>query len=60
MKKFEYKKITVKLTETDLNKMGREGWELVTHTSVMSGTGLKQCFIFKRPRIIDEYIEKLD
>ena len=56
MKKFEYKKITGNLEEEDLNELGLEGWELVSHTTTQYtkyGEKIKDCnyghiYFFKR------------
>ena len=49
MKKFQYKTFQSALTDEVLNDLGKQGWELVSHTAVM-GTflGGGQYYIFKR------------
>ena len=37
MKKFEYITFQTKLTDTDLNKLGLEGWEMVTQQPSLLG-----------------------
>ncbi|TAE37114.1 MAG: DUF4177 domain-containing protein [Runella slithyformis] len=62
MTKFEYKVIEIKpesmwsmevapeLIEQNINKMGNEGWELVsTLPKTMTGSTVGITFIFKRP-----------
>jgi hypothetical protein len=49
MQKFEYYSFNVKLTNSDLNLLGSEGWELVTHTAVTAYGELGQYYVFKRP-----------
>ena len=55
MKKFEYKTTQTKLTDAELNKLGDEGWELITHTAVavnqfLSGAAFGQYYVFKREK----------
>jgi hypothetical protein len=55
MKKWEYKTVNDKLTETQLNSLGEEGWELVSHTAVatsnfLGGSGFGQYYVFKREK----------
>ena len=46
MQKWEYKVVGHTLTEAELNRLGREGWELV----IITGAGTVHCtMIFKRP-----------
>lgn len=52
-RKFEYKSYQEPLSDERLNKLGAEGWELVSHTAVFGGTGGAQYYIFKR-EIINE------
>lgn len=55
MKKWEYKHVNAKMSETELNQLGRQGWELVSHTGIatsdfLGGAGqFKQYYVFKRP-----------
>ena len=54
MQKFEYysfstKSFTTKLSNSELNALGSEGWELVTHTTVVFSGEIRQHYIFKRP-----------
>lgn len=50
--KFEYKTFQVKLDDSDLNKLGDQGWELVSHTAVavsnLMSSGFGQYYVFKR------------
>ncbi len=53
MKKWEYKTSQSKLTDTELNRLGKEGWELVSHTAVVAShflgaSDFKQYYVFKR------------
>lgn len=50
MKKFEYKTRKEYLKEHELNKLGDEGWELISHEAIyVSRThDIKQHYIFKR------------
>lgn len=48
MKKFEYKTFDKKVSDTELNKLGEEGWELVSHSAVCSYNIIIQYYIFKR------------
>jgi hypothetical protein len=54
MKKWEYKSFQDKLTDTIMNQLGKQGWELVNHTAVatsdfLGGAGqFKQYYVFKR------------
>lgn len=47
MKKFEYISFQEALSDSDLNRLGLEGWELVTHTAVVASE-FGQYYIFKR------------
>lgn len=53
MPKWEYKHVAVYLGELELNKLGQEGWELVSHSIVNrngtfnSGT-ISHYYTFKR------------
>lgn len=52
MKKFEYKTLDLipgnQYTEENLNKLGSDGWELVTVTTSKIGYDMKNRYIFKR------------
>lgn len=47
MKKFQYKTFNDQLSEDELNKLGNEGWELVTH-SVVNFIITIQYYVFKK------------
>ena len=51
---WEYKHFNSKLSETELNNLGKEGWELVSHTAIYAWGELKQYYVFKRPRYEQE------
>jgi hypothetical protein len=58
MKKFEYKTVSITKAglfkqkvnhDEELNKMGQEGWEIVTvYTPVSAGTSTEISYLFKR------------
>lgn len=49
MKKFEYKQVNSQMTNMEMNKLGAEGWEFVSHTACTYPSGqLIQCYFFKR------------
>ena len=54
MKKWEYRHFNEKLEERDLNRLGEDGWELVSHTAVavagLTSRGFGQYYIFKREK----------
>lgn len=56
MKKWEYKSVNAKLSDTQLNEFGEQGWELVSHTAVavsnlFGGSGFGQYYVFKREKL---------
>jgi hypothetical protein len=55
MKKWEYKSVNAKLSDTQLNEFGEKGWELVSHTAVavsnLLGSGFGQYYVFKREKL---------
>ena len=46
MKKWEYKHYNCRLIEEELNDLGDDGWELVSHTAAAMG----QYYVFKREK----------
>ena len=48
--KWEYKSFNQKLTDSDLNRLGEEGWELIVHTAVVNDSAFGQYYIFKRQK----------
>jgi len=50
-KKFEYRHFDYELTSGDLNNLGNNGWELVSHTGVAAYGQLNQYYVFKREKI---------
>lgn len=55
-KKWEYKSVNAKLSDTQLNEFGEQGWELVSHTAVavsnlFGGSGFGQYYVFKREKL---------
>jgi len=48
MKKFEYYAHNGMLDQTELNDLGIEGWELVSHTGVAGYSEIQQYYVFKR------------
>jgi hypothetical protein len=44
MRQFDYIKVVGEMSEKDLNRYGREGWELITHTVVYH----REIYIFKK------------
>ncbi|MEK6829005.1 MAG: DUF4177 domain-containing protein [Nanoarchaeota archaeon] len=54
MKKWEYKAVNEKLSESQLNNFGEQGWELVSHTAVavanILGSAMGQYYVFKREK----------
>lgn len=48
MKKYEYKTFQNALSDTELNRLGEQGWELVAHTAF--GSGMGQYYVFKREK----------
>lgn len=49
MRKYEYYSVNETLTDFDLNRLGRIGWELVAHSAVASNGYFAQYYVFKRP-----------
>jgi len=47
MKKWEYKHYNCRLIEEELNDLGDDGWELVSHTAVAA---MGQYYVFKREK----------
>lgn len=47
-KKFEYRHFDCKLSEKDLNKLGNNGWEMVSHTALANYNAFSQYYVFKR------------
>lgn len=56
MKKFEYISFNRIVRDPELNKLGADGWELITHTAVVSPYAAQQYYVFKR-EIISENSE---
>lgn len=51
MKKFEYLQIDRTVNPHELNELGEEGWELVSHsTSIQVLFFFQQLYIFKREK----------
>lgn len=48
MDRFDYHTEQTILSDKDLNKLGKDGWELVSHTAVIYAGELRQYYIFKR------------
>jgi len=48
--KFEYISFNTKLTDDQLNRLGENGWELVSHTAVVNGRNFGQYYVFKRQK----------
>ncbi len=52
--KFEYKTVQKGkkgLSEEELNKLGKQKWELVSHTIIWNNTDCIQGYIFKRSNL---------
>lgn len=47
MNKYEYKSFNCRLTNDQLNELGAEGWELISHTAVVANS-FGQYYVFKR------------
>ena len=58
MKKWEYKRVIHRLYEADLDRLGEEGWELISHTVIKYEnfwtSDNSEYYVFKRPK--DEQI----
>lgn len=48
MKKFEYISFNKKLTDSDLNDLGKGGWQLVSHTAAVAYGQFGQYYVFMR------------
>lgn len=48
MKRFEYKSFNRRIEEDELNELGIQGWELVSHTAAANLTQFGQYYVFKR------------
>lgn len=48
MKKWEYISHNYGLSDAKLNRLGSEGWELVSHTAIADNKKMAQYYVFKR------------
>ena len=51
MKKYEYKTFQRELYDSELNKLGDEGWQLISHTAVVNESSFGQYYVFMREKV---------
>jgi len=51
MKKYEYLSYNKSLPDKDLNRLGAEGWELISHTAIADQGKMCQYYVFKREKL---------